>query len=177
MSKNSKEIRIVPAAMEYVESFRECLDAVARERRWLGIVEAFPLVQTREFVAQNIAANNPQFLALEGSRVVGWGDIRRNDREDSRHRGELGMGVHRDYRGQGLGTRLLRAALKKAGQIGLMRVELAVYASNPVAIALYRKLGFVEEGRMLKGRYLDGRFDDIIRMVLFFEQNVPKDSV
>src|SRR5262249_22974455 len=118
MAKNASEIRIVPAAIEHVESLRECLDGVARERRWLGIVEAFPLEQTREFVANNIATGNPQCLALDGDRVVGWADIRRNDREDSRHRGELGMGVHRDYRGQGVGTRLLRAALEGASKSG-----------------------------------------------------------
>src|SRR5262245_14606766 len=168
------EIRIVPAAMEHVESFRECLDTVARERSGLAITEAFPLEQTRTFVARNIDDNMPAFFALDGDRVVGWADIRREERPAHHHRGVLGMGVHRDYRGRGIGRALLEAALAKAKEIGLLRVDLTVYAGNTAAIALYRKCGFVEEGRIVKGRFLDGRFDDVIQMGLVFEDSLPR---
>jgi hypothetical protein len=41
---------------------------------------------------------------------------------------------------------------------------LSVYASNLPAIALYRKLEFVEEGRRIRGRLVDGQYDDVILM-------------
>lgn len=167
------EIRIVPAAIQHVESFRQCLDLVARERSGLAITEAFSPEQTRTFVARNIDDNMPAFFALDGARVVGWADIRREERAAHKHRGVLGMGVHKDYRGRGIGRLLLEAALAKAKEVGLIRVDLTVYAGNTAAIALYRKCGFVEEGRMVKGRYLDGRFDDVVHMGLVFEENLP----
>jgi len=67
----------------------------------------------------------------------------------------------------------LAAALAKAKEVGLIRVDLTVYAGNTTAIALYRKCGFVEEGRIVKGRFLDGQFDDVIQMGLVFEENLP----
>jgi RimJ/RimL family protein N-acetyltransferase len=167
------EIRVVPAAMHHVESFRLCLDSVARERSGLAITEAFPLDQTRKFVARNIKDNLPAFFALDADRVVGWVDIHREERPAHRHRGVLGMGVHKDYRGHGIGRSLLAAALAKAKEVGLIRVDLTVYAGNTAAIALYRKCGFVEEGRIVKGRFLDGQFDDVIQMGLVFEENLP----
>ena len=167
-------IRIVPAAIEHVESFHTCLDSVARERSGLAITEAFPLEQTRMFVAKNIEDNMPALFALDEHRVVGWADVRREERAAHQHRGVLGMGVHKDYRGRGIGRLLLEAALAKAKEIGLIRVDLTVYAGNTAAISLYRKCGFVEEGRIVKGRFLDGQFDDVIQMGLVFEDRLPR---
>ncbi len=185
MSASDHEIQIVPASMELVESYRECVDCVARERKWLAIVEAFPLEETRRFVAKNIRESNPAFFAVEtplanhhslttSSRVVGWADTRRPEALGSRHRVELGMGVHPNYRRRRLGTRLLQAVIDATKAAGYMRLELSVYSSNPAAHGLYCKLGFVEEGRMIKGRYIDGRFDDVIRMAMIFNGNLPR---
>lgn len=176
MPADRNEIRIVPAALEYVDSFRECLDSVARERRWLMTLQAHPPAESREFWKKIIAENAPAFFALSGQQVVGWIDIKPHPEEGVRHRGTLGMGIQHDFRGRGIGARLMEAALAKAKKRGLIRVELTVYASNPVAYALYRKFGFVEEGRMAKGRYLDGRFDDVIHMGLIFPENLPPDA-
>jgi ribosomal protein S18 acetylase RimI-like enzyme len=184
MSFHHETIRIVPAAMELVESYRQCVGCVARERKWLAIVEEFPLEETRRFVAKNIRDNNPAFFAVEtplanphslttSSRVVGWADTRRTDALGSQHRVELGMGVHPDFRRRGLGEQLLQAVIDAANAAGFMRLELSVYTSNVAAWELYKKLGFVEEGRMIKGRYLDGHFDDVIRMAMIFRENMP----
>lgn len=173
MSDRAQTIRIVPATLEYLESFWECLDSVARERKWLGAVQAHPPEEVQQYWNRQIAEDVPAFFALDGQRVVGFINIDPQQREGIRHRGQLGMGVHVDYRGRGIGTRLMEAAIDKARQKGLIRVDLGVYASNPTAIALYKKFGFVEEGRIVKGRYLDDRFDDIIQMGLIFAENLP----
>jgi RimJ/RimL family protein N-acetyltransferase len=173
MSAENNEIRIVPASLEYIDSFRECLDSVARERKWLMTLQAHPPEEVRKFWEETIADDGPAFFAIDQMQVVGWIDIKPHPEEGIRHRGRLGMGVRCDYRGQGIGTKLMEAALAKAKQCGLIRIELTVYASNPVAYAMYRNFGFVEEGRMIKGRYLDGRFDDVIQMGLIFPENVP----
>ena len=173
MSTACKNISIVPANLERLESFRECLDSVARERRWLMSLQAHSLPECRQYWGSVIAADEPAFFATDGEQVVGWIDIKPNPEQGICHRGRLGMGVLAAYRNQGIGRRLMETALAKAKQSGLIRIDLTVYATNTAAIALYRKLGFVEEGRMIKGRYLDGRFDDILSMGLIFPENVP----
>ena len=50
-----------------VEAFWRCLDAVSRERRYLGFVAAPPLVQVRDFLASHSVI---QFVAL--ARLHGW---------------------------------------------------------------------------------------------------------
>src|SRR5262249_35271697 len=148
--------------------------SVAQERKWLQIVEAFPKETVQAFVAKNLEERCPTVFAVLGERVVGWADVRVDSCESIRHRGILGMGVHKDFRSRGLGQQLLRRVIDGARTRGLMRIDLTVYATNAAAFALYRKLGFTEEGRIIKGRYLDGRFDDVIFMGLIFGENLPR---
>ena len=157
-------IAIQEATVDLADSFRQTLDAVARERRYLLFLEAPPLEATRRFVAQVRANGGIQFFAVDAGRVVGWCDILRREPEGCRHAGHLGMGLLPEYRGRGLGTRLLTAALAAAPARGFTRIELEVFASNTTALALYRKTGFVEEGRKRQARFLDGVYDDFVLM-------------
>ena len=64
--------------------------------------------------------------------------------------GELGMLVDREWRGRGVGSALIQAAIAWARDQGLHKLSLEVFAHNTSAIALYRKCGFVEEGHRVK---------------------------
>lgn len=55
--------------------------------------------------------------------------------------------VDRDYRGQGMGTALMRHIMREAKEtFGIKLLHLEVYEGNP-AYRLYERLGFVEFGR------------------------------
>lgn len=158
---------------EDVPAFREVLDAVCRERRHLAMLEAPPVEGVRSFVASNIRAGNPQFIAEEDGRIVGWCDVTRgNAAVGMAHVGRLGMGVLIGYRGRKIGRRLIQATMGKARELGLEKVELEVFSSNERAIALYRNLGFQEEGRKKRGRFVDGIYDDILLMALELKKPV-----
>jgi ribosomal protein S18 acetylase RimI-like enzyme len=120
------------------------------------MTQAPPLSSVQAFVCSNIASGVPQFVALVGDEVVGWCDISPSRYEGFTHVGELGMGVRKDLRGQGIGTRLLDATLARVRACGLERVELEVYSLNEPAIRLYEKRGFVVEGVKKGARKLDG---------------------
>jgi len=160
-------VRVLPISEEYIEGFHQCLDAVARERRYLAFLQAPPLESAREFVLSNIAKGVLQFVAIHGAEVIGWCDITPLEWGGFTHCGRLGMGVRADWRGRGIGRRLIMATLQGAREKGLERVELEVFASNRPAIRLYESLGFVVEGIKRRGRKLDGAYDDVLEMTLF----------
>ena len=162
-------VRIRPVEFGDVPSFREYVDAVARERRYFMILEAFPLDKTAEFVAQNITTGNVQFVAVDGAKVVGAVDLHPHKFEGFRHNAGLGIGLLAGYRGAGLGPRLLETAIAAAAQHGFRRLELVVYANNAAAIRLYEKFGFTREGVFRGQRDLDGVREDVIAMVKFLE--------
>ena len=158
---------LVSISKQHITGFHKCLDSVARERKYIGFIQAPPLESTREFILSNIEKNVLQFVALKGNEVIGWCDVSPRRGEGFTHCGRLGMGVLKEYRRQGIGTRLLEKAITEAKECGLERIELDVYASNTPAINLYEKWGFNHEGVLRKARKLDGVYDDIIVMVLF----------
>ncbi len=102
-------------------------------------------------------------VAVAGAEIVGSVHL-----DASRHGfGEIGMAVARDWRGRGVGSALLAAAIELARERDLHKLSLGVFAHNAAAIALYRKFGFVEEGRRVKHyRRASGELWDSIEMGL-----------
>jgi len=102
-------------------------------------------------------------VAVAGAEIVGSLHI-----DLSRYGfGEIGMAVAREWRGRGAGSALLAAAIEWARERGLHKLTLAVFPHNEAAIALYRKFGFVEEGRRVKQiRRASGELWDTVEMGL-----------
>src|SRR2546425_5793809 len=72
-------------------------------------------------------------VAVAGAEIVGSLHI-----ELSRHGfGEIGMAVAREWRGRGVGSALLAAAVEGAGERRLDKLSLRGFAHNPPPIALY----------------------------------------
>ena len=165
------EVSIVPTAPEHGAGFRRALDIVARERKYLILQEAPPLEEMRAFVANIIAKGDVQVVAIKGGEVVGWCDIRRRFFPSQSHSGTLGMGIVPDFRGQGLGRRLLAEALKRARAARFTRIDLDVFADNARAIALYEKAGFKREGVLRDSVLMDGCYRDAIPMAIVDRSN------
>ena len=159
-------IAIVPIALHHAGSYRACLDLVAREGRYLAQIEALPIERIMEFLGQNVTSDAVQFVALDGEWVVGWADIFAAWQPALSHCGRLGMGVHPDYRGQGIGERLLAACIAKARAKGITRIELETRIDNARAIRLYEKLGFVHEACKKNAMRFDGAYYDAFQMCL-----------
>lgn len=143
MSKIIANIR--PIRHEDVPGYWAALDSVAREERFITFTEAPEIARSAYFVASNIQKANPHWVAEVDGSIVGWCDVCRQSGFFS-HTGILGIGITAEHRGQGLGRRLMSRAVADAWTKEFDRIELEVYASNLVAVALYEKLGFVFEG-------------------------------
>jgi len=81
--------------------------------------------------------------------------------------GEIAMFVAAAWRGRGVGTALLAAAIECGRAAGMHKLTLSVFPHNEAAIALYRKFGFVEEGWHRKHiRRASGELWDLVDMGL-----------
>ncbi|WOJ90978.1 GNAT family N-acetyltransferase [Methylocapsa polymorpha] len=79
--------------------------------------------------------------------IVGHLDLTGPEFKAELHRARVILGVEAAYRRRGVGERLLREAIAFARDAGLAWLDLWVFAHNAPALALYRKIGFVEIGR------------------------------
>ncbi len=95
---------------------------------------------------EGIGGDDRELLAFAGSELVGIAGLHCGIGR-RRHVGGVGMGVHDGWTGRGIGRTLLGEVIDYADRwLGLRRLELTVYTDNAVAIALYRRFGFVVEG-------------------------------
>jgi len=159
--------QVIYAKIELIPSFHEALEHVAKERIFIEMIEAPPLESVTKFQADLMGKNGPVYYAVDNEKVVGWCDVFPEENPRQSHRGGLGMGLIPEYRGKGLGTKLLASVLDHAKKFGLEKVELHVYTTNHPAVALYRKFGFEQEGLLRKYRKLDGQYFDCLAMGKF----------
>ncbi|MBU1327298.1 GNAT family N-acetyltransferase [Patescibacteria group bacterium] len=75
------------------------------------------------------------------------------------HVGEVGIAIGHRYRGDGVGTELLRTLIKEAKKQELRLLTLTCFENNSQAFHLYEKLGFksigvIPEALLYKGNYI-----------------------
>ena len=107
-------VEIVPISRQHMVGFHAALDSVAKERRYLAMLEAPSFWRTRRFVLNTLQAGAVHVVAVADDGVVGWCDLRPKTAPTLRHTAVLGMGIVAAYRGQGIGSRLLTTALELA---------------------------------------------------------------
>jgi ribosomal protein S18 acetylase RimI-like enzyme len=95
-----------------------------------------------------LEGNEVAKVAVVGGKVVGLCNVgRRRPGSESEHIGGLGIAVKDGFRSSGIGTALMEAALKDSSKMFEV-VVLEVFTINAHAIALYKKMGFVEYGML-----------------------------
>ena len=84
-------------------------------------------------------------------RIVGTANVDSMGENKVRHRAELGIAVDRAFGGVGIGRALIAACIECAKEAGYSQLELEVVSENGNAIALYKRMGFIEFGRNPRG--------------------------
>ena len=161
---------IAPLAKSHFEGLRRVFDVIAREKHYLSFFMAPAAEDAYAFYRDILAHHDSHYVALHDHKVIAWCDVIRKQQAAMLHVGVLGLGVHPDYRKQGVATQLIQTAIAKAWDNGLTRIELTVRSDNWVAIALYQQHGFVQEGLFRQGFSVDGEYFDVISMALLAEQ-------
>jgi RimJ/RimL family protein N-acetyltransferase len=160
------DVRVRRATVDDVETRVDAYIAVAAEGRWIG--GELPLDRDERIKAFTESATSPDwagFVAeVDGAFVGELGlHIRRG-------RGDIGMLVLDGWRGKGVGSALMVAAIDWARANHLHKVTLQVWPHNERAIALYEKFGFEREGYLRKHhRRKTGELWDAIPMGLVLE--------
>lgn len=119
--------------------------------------------QQRDWIDKILRNDQETMLVAETSTgIVGWIVFLSPNRIRLSHTGSVGMMIEKKYRNSGIGKLLMKGILDWAElNPFIKKVSLGVFSTNERAIALYKKMGFTEEGRKIKefkmenGNYID----------------------
>lgn len=101
-------------------------------------------------------SNSIQFIALSNTnKIIGSASYIFKNEGRMRHRIDIGWGVHPDFTGKGIGTKLVNLCLIEAKKEGFMRAEAEIAINNTSSWKLALKCGFDIEGVKKKALLLD----------------------
>jgi len=125
--------------------------------------------QEAEWLRDAASKNNLILVATCGNDVVGLLSCDVKSFVKMKHVAEFGVSVHPNHQRAGIGTRLIETTLAWVkDETTIEKLILNVFDTNPGAINLYRRFGFVEECRQAKAaKQPDGSYVDMIQMRLF----------
>jgi diaminopimelate decarboxylase len=174
---SSREPPPAPVITDVVVRSARARDARSFMTFWTRIVEEGGFVRSEQ-VAHSLRVyrarfrhpwteHDAQIVAVSGERVVGHVYIQRERHPVTRHVATLGIAVAADARARGIGTALLAEAIGWARSVGVEKIVLSVYPRNTAAIALYRKFGFIDEGRLARHSRKSYGYEDEILMAVW----------
>ncbi|EKD58477.1 MAG: Acetyltransferase [uncultured bacterium] len=101
-------------------------------------------------------------VARECQEIFAMAAAYQEDGEKMKHIAYVwGVYVKKDYRGKGMGQKMMEALLDEIYAIGeIEKVDLNVNTSQIGAVRLYEKLGFVIAGTLHRELKVDGRYYD-----------------
>ncbi len=159
-----------PAEAALIRAVRfEDAEAIAAMRSLPGVRHGtlalpFPMVEISRTWLENLPKGDLYIVAEQAGAVVGNASLNRRQNRRS-HCATIGLSVHDAHVSRGIGTALMAALVDAADQwLGLLRLELQVNCDNTPALALYRRFGFVVEGRLVADIFRDGQYIDCFTM-------------
>ena len=129
--------------------------------------------QERNWIKSHIDNENHLILVIEkDDQLIGQLDFSNGHRQRNEHTGEFGMGVHKDFRSQGVGGILLQALITWATpHHTIEKINLCVHHTNTRAISMYKKFGFKKEGTRTRDlKYGHHQYVDTVLMGLWVKK-------
>jgi RimJ/RimL family protein N-acetyltransferase len=160
----SEWLLVRPAAPADADALVRLGRAVAAEDELWLTYDRSPSDERRNVKSARRDPNAAVFVAETPAGVVGRISVARDHNPYSHHVAELGLMVEAEERRRGIGTALMEEAEKWSRVSGVTKLELHVFPHNEPAIALYRKLGFREEGHRQRHYRVAGGYVDAILM-------------
>lgn len=120
-----------------------------------------------KFVSSVLSSENQEFIvATYNGLIIATAGFNGQAFKRVRHRVSLGISILKVYRGIGLGTLMMNILIEEAKKLGKIKIDLQVREDNNHAIKLYEKVGFVHEGLIKNGFFVDGTYMNLAIMGL-----------
>jgi len=156
---------LIPRGEKLKEEFKEIID---KNSEMFCIIETIPSTcppanasENQALDAKDTSSSEPQFVGITGL----WAHMERGNRHSN-----YSIVLLPEFWGKGYGKEITKFMVDHAFlHLNMHRISLEVYEGNERAMTVYKKYGFVEEGRQRKVNWVNGAWRDIILMGILAE--------
>ena len=140
--KSTNKLPIInrPYKVEDYHSLLAAINTVCAEGKWMEVTEFMPTENWMKTLSQSMPLGQLLMLSIFEKKVIGW--CRLFPIEDNYL--ELGIGLLKPYRNQGIGSQLLKDSLNWFRKSKFNGVKLVTKANNLRAQQVFQKHGFVK---------------------------------
>ncbi len=160
-----EEITLRPAEPDDAESIIKTLKSFAPERSYV-LMEQFGkgVAAEREYISKLSRNNNLLLVGVaDGDHIVGILEAIQADggqRTETAHVLNIGLHLVEEFRGLGIGSRMLQYTEEWARERAFRELETSVFTTNKRSLNLFRKVGFVNECTKVKRIRMGNEFVD-----------------
>jgi RimJ/RimL family protein N-acetyltransferase len=168
ITKSGKEVKFRYPTIDDAEILKNYINEISLEETFILMQGVQKTLRDEIKWIRNFLKNPNKtviILAFVGEKLIGVSDISLKD-EAKKHIGSFGITITKEFRGDGVGEKLMGLVISESIKNikDLKIIELEVFGQNKIAQNLYRKLGFIEYGKLPKSLKRHGQFDDAIYM-------------
>jgi len=114
---------------------------------------------------------HPVLVGEFDGEIVGWASLSPwSDRCAYETTVEVSVYIHKDHRGKGIGSKLLKAVTDRGRTLKIHTVISRITEGNQISIHLHEKLGYKTIGIMKEVGFKFGKFRDVTMMQLLYKQ-------
>lgn len=162
-ARDGTEVKLRTPRWEDLDDLLDFINGLVEEEAMIAANQKHTRESETDWLARNLTNlekdKHVAVVAEANGRVVGSCELTPRFGRMS-HVGSLGISVKDGYREKGIGQEMMRELERQAPRLGLESIYLEVFSTNDRAIHVYRKMGYVETGRIpmcikYKGGYVD----------------------
>lgn len=169
--ENIKIRKISQSDLKIIREFQKYINSLIEEGAMISLNKKKSRKEEEKWLKEELKniKNKKQvmFIAEDNNKIVGISGIKLR-RERQNHVGEFGISIRKEYRGIGLGKKLMAKVLKfarKELKPNPKIIRLSVFSGNKIAQNLYKKFGFKKVAKIPKQLQYKGRLLDEIIMI------------
>jgi RimJ/RimL family protein N-acetyltransferase len=152
-------------------AFLDFINPIIAEKAMIMVQKESTMAEEEEWLKKSAKAMDDGkklfVIAFSGNRIVGNCESKKGSLQPYEHNVDFGLSVSKEFRGRGLGRRLLQTAMEEGRKAFSPRKTMIEYIDgNEPARRLYESVGFREVCRLRKHFCHYGEFRDKIVMEL-----------
>jgi len=167
-TKTGKGITFRYPTIKDTKIFKNYINKISAEKTFILMQGVQKTLKEEKAWINNFLKNKDKIVIIGAfieNKLIGVSDISLGYGAKI-HIGDFGITIAKEFRGEGIGKKLMELVIQKSIENieGLKIITLEVFANNPIALPLYKKLGFKEYGSLPNGLKRLSKYSDSILM-------------